>query len=117
MSSCCGRNFSSSNEYIQHLHNVHQLVADKPYCCEGHLHDETGKPRGSRTVRFTTEFGVFKHENSCPDNQRYLRSAVGEMTSVRVPRPPIKVSKYTIRSIVCEASCHPVTQIFNIVTN
>ena len=111
MYSCCQRIFSSSSEYHHHRHNIHQEWANKPYRCEEHPHDEAGKPKGCRTVLFTTEFGVFKHEMGCTHNQRYLRSAVGEMTSVMVPRPP--VSKYTIRSIVCG---HLVT-IFNIVTN
>ena len=110
MYSCCQRIFSSSSEYHHHHHNVHREWADKPYCCEGHPHDEAGKPKGNRTVLFTTEFRVFKHENSCTHNQQYLCSVVGEMTYVVVRRPPSKVSKYTIRSIVCEASCHPVTQ-------
>ena len=110
MYSCCQRFFSSSSEYHHHRHNVHREWVPKPYRCEEHPHNEAGKAEGCRTVLFTTEFRVFKHEMRCIPNQQYLRNVVGEMTSVRVPHPTIKVSKYTIRSIVCEASCHPVTR-------
>ena len=92
MYSCCQRIFPSASEYHHHRHNVHREWADKPYCCEGHPHDEAGKPKGCRTVLFTTEFRVFKHEMGCTHNQQYLRSVVGEMTSVVVRRPPIKGS-------------------------
>ena len=114
MYSCCQRFFSSSSEYHHHRHNVHREWVPKPYRCEEHPHNEAGKAEGCRTVLFTTEFRVFKHEMRCIPNQQYLRSVVGEMTSVRVPHPTIKVSKYTIRSIVCEASCHSVTWSFDL---
>ena len=114
MYSCCQQNFSSSNEYIQHRHNVHREWADKPYGCEGHPHDEAGKPKGNRTVLFTTEFCVFKHENSCTHNQQYLCSVVGEMTSVMVRRPPSKVNipygQSSAKLPVTQSLGHSVTQ-------
>ena len=88
MYTCCRSNFSSQSEYDHHRHNIHYKWPEKPYCCEGHPMDEDGKPIGNRTVLYSSEFRVWKHKLACLHNKEYICMIVGDMTSVKVDRPP-----------------------------
>ena len=55
--SLCEDNFPSAEMCLQHLHNKHKWVREKPFSCLG-LHQGKAK-------RFPSEFLVFKHEMRC----------------------------------------------------
>ena len=87
MYTCCSKFHGSQNQYLQHHHNVHDIVEARVYYCPGHPLDANGNPEPGiklRNISFKNFILAWKHEKGCSQYLQHITDVVGEVALAEI---------------------------------